>query len=88
MTEVFIEPFNFEKIYLQYFLGNMVIFYYVFVMVLSFACAYFNMSNKNFFILLTISSIILAVYLELPILIITLFLTGLFCYKGFRWIFG
>jgi len=80
----FIEPFDFETIYLKYFIGNYLLFFYIFVMVLSFVCAYYNMSNRNYFILLAITSVIFAVYLEAAIMFILFFILGLFCYNAFR----
>ncbi len=77
----YIEPFDLKKIFLQYFIGNNLLFFYVFVIIFSYACAKYQMSNRNYFILLAISSVMLAAYLEMAIYFLIFFLIGFFTFK-------
>jgi hypothetical protein len=77
----YIEPFDFGKIFLNYFIGNTTLFYFAFLLIFSFTCAKYSMSNRNYFLLLTISSIMFALYIEQGLLTLIFFLVG---FVGFR----
>jgi len=83
MTSVFIEPFNFKEIYINYFLGNIELFPFFFVIILSFICAYMNISNTIFLILLGLGSLMFGAYMGQSLYIFTLFIIGFFVYKIF-----
>lgn len=77
----YVDPFNLKKIFLQYFLGNAILWIYVLVIGISYACAYFQMSTRNYAILLTLASLMFAAYLEQAIQFFIIFLVGFICYK-------
>ena len=72
----YIEPFDVKKIILDLFLGHPSILAFASVVLISFLSAKFGMSNKNFMLILTISSIILAGYMGQAIYIIILVILG------------
>lgn len=82
MTSVFIEPFDFKTILIDYFLGTQELFVFAFIIVLSFASAKFGMSNRVFLTLLVISSIIMGSYLGQSIYILILVVSGFIIFKG------
>jgi hypothetical protein len=83
MASRFIDPFDFKTIYLNYFLGNQLLFPFFFIIILSFVCAYMNISNTIFLILLALGSLMFAAYMGLSIYILVLFLIGFILYKMF-----
>lgn len=83
----FIEPFDFQTVYVNYFLGNQELFPFLFVIILSFASAYLNISNTIFLILLAIGSIMFGAYLGQAFYIFALFLIGFAIYKMFSRVF-
>ena len=54
----FINPFDFRKIFLEYFLGNAELFIFAFFIIYSLVAAKAGFSDKIYLILLAISSII------------------------------
>ena len=78
----YIEPFDFKTIFLNYFLGNQSLFAMAFIIITSFACAKFGMSNKIFFPILIIGSILFGVYLGMSIYILVLIIVGYVVFKG------
>lgn len=87
MPTNFIQPFDFKTIYINYFLGNQLLFPYLFVIILSFVSAYLNISNTIFLILLGIGSLMFGAYTGEGIYTLTLFLIGFVLYKIFGRIF-
>jgi hypothetical protein len=87
MPSTFIEPFNFQQIYIQYFLGNQILFPFIFIILLSFVSAYLNISNRIFLVLLAIGSIMFGAYMGEAMYIFVLFLVGFILYKMFGRIF-
>jgi len=77
----FIKPFDFKTIFLDYFLGNQVLFASAFVIIFSFIAATLKMSNKLYFILLILGSIMFAVYLGEAIYVLVLILVGFIIFK-------
>lgn len=79
----YIEPLNFRKILIEYFLGSTELFVFVFMLVFSFVCAKFGMSNRIFLILLAISGIIMFGAMELQaIYILIVLLISYIAFKG------
>jgi hypothetical protein len=83
MPSRFIDPFDFKTIYVNYFLGNQLLFPFFFIIILSFVCAYMNISNTIFLILLALGSLMFASYMGLSIYILVLFVMGFILYKMF-----
>ena len=81
MPSQYISPFDFRKLLFDYFLGNGTIFAFAFVIIYSLAAAYFQFSNKIYFTLLIIGSIMFGIYLGEGIYILILILTGAFIFK-------
>lgn len=78
----YIEPFDFQKILVEYFLGNQGLFAFALILILSAVCGYYQMSNRIFGLVLVLSSAILAVYLGEAIFFVTLVLFGFIVFKG------
>ena len=78
----YIAPFDFRKIIVDVFLGNIELFMFGFVIVFSFAAAKMNMSNRIFMILLAIGSIIFGGVLDSGIYTLAILLIGIITYKG------
>jgi len=76
MTAEYIEPMNFEKIFVEYFLGTKELFAFAFIIIFSFACAKYQMQNKVFLVLLAISSLMFSAWLSEPIYFLVLFIIG------------
>jgi len=79
----YIEPFDFKKILIDYFLGNQVLFLGFFVIVMSAVCGYYQMTNRVFIILILISSLLLATYLGEAVVFAILVLAGIIIFKMF-----
>ena len=78
----YIEPLNFRKILIEYFLGSTELFMFAFMIVFSFACAKFGMSNRIFLTLLAISALIMFGAMELQAIYILIIV--LISYVAFR----
>ena len=78
----YIAPFDFRKILVNLFLGNIELFMFGFVIVFSFASAKMGMSNRIFMILLAIGSIIFGGVMSSGIYTLAILLIGLLTYKG------
>lgn len=87
MPTNFIEPFDFKTLLINYFLGNQLLFPFFFIIVLSIACAYMNISNRIYLIILAIGSLMFGAYLGQALYILVLFLIGFVLYKMFGRIF-
>ncbi len=83
----YIEPLDFKKIFLEYFLGSTELFMFAFILVISFLSAKYNMSNRNFGLILIICSIIFAGYMGEAIYIIILVILGVVSFKSLARIF-
>ena len=78
----YIEPLDIKKVILDLFLGHPSIVAFAVVILISFLSAKFNMSNKNFMLILMVSSIILAGLMGEAIYIIILLLIGFVIFKS------
>lgn len=89
MTDVtnFVQPFDFKTIILNYFLGDQNLFIYLLVVGIAFVCAYFQMSNRNFLIILILASTLFAFYLGSGVYFLILLAIGLIVYKSFSRLF-
>ncbi|GBE19367.1 MAG TPA: hypothetical protein ENG87_00510 [Candidatus Pacearchaeota archaeon] len=77
----YIEPFDFKKIFVNYFLGNQELFIFAFTILFSYVAAKYQMSNTIFLSLLVIGSVMFAAYIGEAIYILFLFLTGLIIFR-------
>ncbi len=82
MPQEFIEPGNVKKIFLEYFLGSPELLFFGILILISFLSAKFQMSNRNFMIILVVSSLIFAGILGDAIYILILIITGFVIFKG------
>jgi hypothetical protein len=82
MTSTYIEPLDLKKIFVQYFLGSTELFMFAFIILFSWGCAKFQMSNRVYLVLLAICSIIMAGFLGQAIYVLIIFLIGLLTFKG------
>jgi len=82
MTSFYIDPLDLKTILINYLLGTTELFMFALIIVLSIICAYYQMSNRIYFIILIISSIIMAGYLGQSIYVLIIFLIGTVTYKG------
>ena len=73
----YIEPLDFKKIILDLFLGHPSMLTFSAIILISFLSAKFQMSNRNFMLILVISSLILAAYMGEAIYIIILVIIGM-----------
>ena len=78
----FINPLDFKKIFMEIFLGSPTLLIFILTIAISFASAKFGMSNRNFGIILVISSILFAAYLGEPIYLFVLILIGFTIFKS------
>lgn len=78
----FIDPFDFQKILVDLFIGNQALFVFVFVVVFSFVAAKFQMSNRIFFVLLTVGSVLFGLFLGEAYFILIIFIIGLLTFKS------
>ncbi len=78
----YIEPFDFKKILIEYFLGTQTLFAFAFIIILSAVCGYYQMSNRIFGFILVMSSAIFAVFLGEAIFFAILVIFGFVVFKG------
>ena len=78
----YIDILDFEKLFVNYFLGNMELFFFAFIIIFGFVAGKFNMSNGIFFTLLAISAVLFAVFLGEAIYILVLVLVGFAVFKA------
>jgi len=83
----YIEPFDFKKIFMEYFLGTPELLIFALVILISFASAKFGMSNRNFLLIMVISSIMFAAYLGEPIYLFVLIILGFVTFKSIGGLF-
>jgi hypothetical protein len=83
MTSIFIEPFDFKTIIINYFLGNANLFPFFVILIVSYVCAYLNISNTVYLILLTLGLLMFGAYTGQVIYTLILFLVGFVIFKMF-----
>ena len=82
MVTEYINPLDLRKIFIDYFLGSSQLFTYAFIFLFSFTCAYFQMSNRVFMVLLALSSLIFSFMLGQPIYILIILVVGYVSFKS------
>ncbi len=78
----YIEPFDFKKILMEYFLGTQTLFAFAFIIILSAICGRYQMSNRIFGLILVLSSTLFAVWLGEAIFFVILLFFGFVVFKG------
>lgn len=83
MPTRFIEPFDFQTIYINYFLGSHTLFGFALVILISFLCAYMGMSSTMYLIVLAIGMVMFGAFTGQAIYTLVLFVIGFILYKMF-----
>lgn len=78
----YINPLDFRKILVNYFLGSLELFIFAFIIIFSYVAAKYQMSNKIFLILLTIGAIFFANVLGELIYIFIILIVGIIINRG------
>jgi hypothetical protein len=81
MTNVFIEPFSFREILLNFFLGNQILFIGALFVIISAMCGYYQMSNRIYAIVMILSFVLFAVFIGEAIVFAIVVLLGLIVFK-------
>jgi len=82
MPTTYINPGDIKTILLDYFLGTPQLLVFAILLAISFFSAKYGLSNKNFMLILIISSLIFAGFLGEAIYIFILILVGLITFKS------
>lgn len=86
MPSRYIDPLDLTKLK-NYFIGNDTIFAFVFLMIYSYAAAYFGFSDKLYYFVLVIGVAMFAVFLGESIYVLALLLIGGFVFRVVaRWV--
>jgi len=83
----FIQPFDFQRIIFDYFLGGYTLFPYVFIIFVSGICAYLRITTKIFLILLVIGSFMFSFILGQAYYVLILLIFGFVTFKSLSKIF-
>lgn len=76
MPTTFINPLDLRKLLLEYFIGDGVLFAFFFIIIYSFGAAKAGFSDKLYFFLLMLGSILFAAYMGQAIYVVILVLFG------------
>ena len=83
----FIQPFDFQKIFGEYFLGSSELIIYALIILISYVCAKNGMSNTIFLIILVLASLLFAGFLGQAIYILILIIIGFVSFKAISRLF-
>lgn len=78
----YIDPFNFGKVFLDYFLGGTNLFLFAFIILTSAAAAKFQLKDKVFIPLLVVGALIFSTFVGEAVYALIIILVGLAVYKG------
>ncbi len=78
----YVAPFDFRTIIVNWFLGNIELFMFAFIIVFSFVSAKMGMSNRIFMTLLAIGSVMFGGIMDSGIYTLAILIIGIFTYKG------
>lgn len=82
MPTTYIDPFDYQTIFVNYFLGTTDLIIYALIFLVSILCAKYQMSNKVYFTILILSSLILASFLGHSLYVLIILVIGLISFKG------
>jgi hypothetical protein len=78
----FINPFDFKKIFFDYFLGSSELAVFAFIILISAVCAKYQMSNTVYLMILLICSLIFSFILGQALYIIIILVVGFVAFKS------
>lgn len=81
MPTMFIEPFDFRRIFIEFFIGDANLFALFFILIYSFLAAKWGFSNRIYFLFLIIGVIIFSAIVGVEIYIIAMLIFGGFLFK-------
>jgi len=84
----YINPLDLETIFLGYFLGGTKLFAYLFVILVSYACAKYQIDDRYYLTILAIGSIMFGVYLGESLFVIVLIILGFITFKPLSSLFS
>ena len=84
----YINPFDFKTLFLNYFLGSTEFFIYAFIIIISYACGRYQMTNRLYLSILGISCLIFATYLGGGVYILVLLVIGITVFGSIKHIFS
>jgi len=78
----YINPLDLKTIYMDYLLGSPQLVVFALLLLISYACAYFQMSTKNFSFILVIAALMFTYYLGQAWYFIIIVILGFVLFKG------
>lgn len=81
MPSTFINPGDLKTIFLEYFLGSPQLLMFALLILISYMSAKYQMSNRNFMIILLVSSLIFAGIIGEAVYILIIILVGFVIFK-------
>lgn len=78
----YIDPFDFRKILVEYFLGSTELFTFAMVIIISIVCAKFQIPARVFMIILALSALIFSYILGQAIYILIILIVGYIAFKS------
>lgn len=81
MPSTFINPGDLKTIFLEYFLGSPQLLMFALLIFISYISAKYQMSNRNFMIILLVSSLIFAGIIGEAVYILIIILVGFIIFK-------
>jgi hypothetical protein len=79
----FIEVLDLKTLLVDYFLGGMELFIFAFIIIFSFACAKFGMSNRLYMVLLAVSLILISLVTSINgIYVLVVVIIGFISFKA------
>ena len=82
MPSEYISPFDFKKIFMEFFLGSQQLFMFAFIILMSYVSAKMGIPNKVFMVLLGIISLMFGLYLGQGVYVFVIFLIGFISFKS------
>lgn len=79
----YIEPLDLKTIFVDYLLGSMELFIFAFVMIFSYVCAKFNMSNRLYLTLLAVCLLLVSLVTQINgIYVLIVLIIGVVSFKS------
>lgn len=79
----YIAPLDLKTLFVDTFLGGMELFIFAFIILFSFACAKFNMSNRIYLTLLAVSLILISIVAQINgIYVLVVSIIGIISFKS------
>ena len=83
----FLNPLDFKAIFVDTLLGGTALLFYALIILISFICAKFGMSNRLFLIILLIACLLFASYIGQAVYILILMIIGFISFKAISRLF-